>query len=72
MLHYKLKIRQKIAKNRLSAGLRSNPLGNYSATPDPIAGLRGKGEEEGKKGKETRKGRGGIGRKGQRRGGGDG
>ena len=56
----------------MSAGLRSNPLGNYSGTPDPIAGLRGKGEEEGKKGKEMRKGRGGIGRKGQRRGGGDG
>jgi len=57
-----------IAQKRLTAGLRSDPLGGaYSAPPDPLAGLRGKGGEgkggqarrkEGMERKEDRKGRG--------------
>ena len=51
----------KITRNRLSAGLRPNPLhgGAYSAAPDPLAGLRGlllkSGEEKYGNGGEKRK-----------------
>jgi len=64
----------KFAKNRFSAGLCPDPLGELTAPPDPIAGLWGreeKGEKEGKKGKgrgeeERGGGEGGEKRKGER------
>jgi len=47
-----VKIMLKRTKNRLTAGLCADPLGSFSAPPDPLTAIRGpisKGRGEGRK-----------------------
>jgi len=37
---------------RLAAGLCSDPLGSYSAPPDPLVVTKGRGGREGREGRE--------------------
>jgi len=45
-------------KMRLAAWLHPDPLGSYSAPPDPLAVIKGREAGEGKKGLEIEKGKG--------------